>query len=542
MKFGPVPVGEAEGAICAHSIKLPGRTVKKGLVLTAEHIALLQAEHIENIICARLETDDVHEDEAALSVARLAAGEGVRVDNPFTGRCNLFAEHAGLLCIDEPSVDRLNRIDEGLTFATLPAFAPVEAGRMIATAKIIPFALPRPVIESTLADFPAGSLISVQPFQPLKVGLIQTRLPSLKTSVLDKTRRITEERLAMAEAPIVDEFRVSHESGEVADAIRSVAEQGAELILIFGSSAIIDKDDVVPTGIRAAGGVVEHFGMPVDPGNLLLIGRLGHVPILGAPGCARSPKENGFDWVLNRLLAKIQVSVEDITGMGVGGLLMEITSRPQLRQPAISGDTVAAIVLAAGQSRRMGGGRNKLLAQFDGEPLVRRSVRTALQSKASPVLVVTGHMEHQIRRVLEGLDVTIVHNPDFAEGLSTSLKCGIRALPDKCAGVLVMLADMPGIDAQAIDRLVDAFDPGRGKSIILPTASGKRGNPVLWSRDHFPSLRALTGDVGARHLLAENEDAVHQVDIGQDAIADVDTPEALVAAGGKFGDQNEAKN
>ncbi len=541
MKFGPLPVSEAEGVICAHSIKLPERTIKKGVVLTAEHIGLLQAANVETIIGARLEVDDVHEDAAALSVARLAAGDGVRVDQPFTGRSNLFAEHAGVLRVDEASVNRLNRIDQGLTFATLPAFAPVGEGRMIATAKIIPFALPKQVLETAAANFPEGSVVSVQPFRPLNVGVIQTSLPSLKTSVLDKTRRITEERLALANAPIVDERRIGHESGEVADAIRSVLDQGAELVLIFGASAIIDKDDVIPTGIRSAGGTVDHFGMPVDPGNLLLIGKVGPVPVLGAPGCARSPKENGFDWVLNRLLAEMPVTDDIITGMGVGGLLMEITSRPQLRQPATSGNDVAVIVLAAGQSRRMGGGKNKLLAEFDGEPLIRRSVRNAVQSSAGPVIVVTGHMEQEIRKALEGLDALIVHNADFADGLSTSLRCGIRALPDDCDGVLVMLADMPGISAKAIDELVNAFDPGSGKSIILPTASGKRGNPVIWSRDYFPLLHQLTGDVGARHLLAENEDAVHEVDIGDDAVIDVDTPEALAEAGGHFDSISENK-
>ena len=355
MKFGPLPVSEAEGVICAHSVKLPERTIKKGVVLTAEHIEQLQAANIETIIGARLEADDVHEDAAALNVAKLAAGDGVRVDNPFTGRSNLFAEHAGVLCVDEASVNRLNRIDQGLTFATLPAFAPVGAGRMIATAKIIPFALPARVLETATAEFPEGSVISVKRFRPLNVGVIQTSLPSLKTSVLDKTRRITEERLALANAPIIDERRIGHESGEVADAIRSLLEQGAELVLIFGASAIIDKDDVIPTGIRSAGGTVDHFGMPEDPGNLLLIGKVGPVPVLGAPGCARSPKENGFDWVLNRFLAGMPVTDDVITGMGVGGLLMEITSRPQLRQPATSGNDVAVIVLAAGQSRRMGG-------------------------------------------------------------------------------------------------------------------------------------------------------------------------------------------
>lgn len=534
MKFGPIPTGEAEGAILAHSVKLAEKTIRKGARLGAKDISVLLEAGVAEVICARLEAGDVHEDAAAERVAQLAAGPGVRVEAPFTGRSNLFAERAGVLQIEEAAANALNRIDPGLTFATLPAFAAVEAGRMIATAKIIPFALPGTVMDAlpTRGERP---ILRVAPFNVKRVGLIQTELASLKASVLDKTRRVTERRLEPASATIIAERRVAHRSDAVAEAIGELAGAGAELILIFGASAIIDAEDVIPTAIRAAGGEVVHFGMPVDPGNLLLAGHVGPIPVLGAPGCARSPKENGFDWVLNRLLAGLDVSPDDMTGMGVGGLLMEIVSRPQPREPASGGGPVAAIVLAAGQSRRMGK-QNKLLAEFDGEPLVRRSAKAALASKASPVIVVTGHMEDEIHAALAGLDVTMAHNKDFADGLALSLKRGLQAVPDDSAGALVMLADMPGIDAAALDTLLDAFDPAGGRSIVLPTAAGKRGNPVIWARDYFAELQGLTGDTGARHLLAEHEDAVTRVEIGEDALRDVDTPEALRAAGGRLPD------
>src|SRR5262249_57563189 len=108
--------------------------------------------------------------------------------------------------------------------------------------------------------------------------------------------------------------------------------EGGKLVLIFGASAIPDRRDVIPAAIEAAGGNVEHFGMPVDPGNLMLIGSAAGRAVLGAPGCARSPKENGFDWILARLLCGLPVRRSDITGMGVGGLLMEIVTRPQPRE------------------------------------------------------------------------------------------------------------------------------------------------------------------------------------------------------------------
>jgi molybdenum cofactor cytidylyltransferase len=272
--------------------------------------------------------------------------------------------------------------------------------------------------------------------------------------------------------------------------------------------------------------------MPVDPGNLLLIGELDGMPVLGAPGCARSPVENGFDWVLDRLLAGLDVGAADITGMGVGGLLMEIVSRPQPREPAAGPKAgVAAIVLAAGRSSRMGG-PNKLLARFGEKALVRRVAEAALASKAAPVIVVVGHRGTEIAAALDGLDVRVVENPDYADGLATSLRAGIGAVPADAAGALVLLADMPGVTAQVIDILVDAFAARARPAIIVPTVEGKRGNPVLWSRAFFPELMQVTGDTGARHIIARHEEAVERVEIGAAAAVDVDTPEALAAAGG----------
>jgi molybdenum cofactor cytidylyltransferase len=180
------------------------------------------------------------------------------------------------------------------------------------------------------------------------------------------------------------------------------------------------------------------------------------------------------------------------------------------------------------------GAANKLLARFGGEPLVRRIVQAAVASNADPVIVVTGHMADEVGAVLAGIDIDIAHNPEYAGGLATSLRAGLAAAPATASGALVMLADMPGVSAAVIDKLIAAFSPADGRSIVLPTAAGKRGNPVLWSRAYFPELMALTGDTGARHLLAEHDEAVTSVEIGAAVAIDVDTPEALKAAGGEL--------
>ena len=528
MKFGPVQPQEALGATAVHTIRQGTLVLKKGTLIGPAEVEALEAAGIAQIVVARLEPGDVPEDEAAAAIAAAMAGQGVRVDRAFTGRANLFAESAGVLVVDKDGIDRLNRIDEAITFATLPAFKPVVPGEMIATVKIIPFAVGDAARKAALA-IAKPSFLRVAPYKIKKIGVISTLLPGLAGKVVDKTLKVTQERLAPAGATIVAERRVPHEQDALAKAIDEVLDDGAELVVVFGASAIADRRDVIPAAVEAVGGKIEHFGMPVDPGNLMLIGTARGQPVIGAPGCARSPKENGFDWVLMRLLAGLPVSRADITGMGVGGLLMEIVTRPQPREepPKADGRRVAAIILAAGRSTRMGG-PNKLLAEIGGRPLVRIAAEQALASRARPVIVVTGHQRAQVEAALDGLKIERVHNPNFAQGLSTSLKAGLAAVPDGTDGVIVCLGDMPQVTAPLIDRLAAAFDPERGALIVVPTIDGKRGNPVVWSRRFFHELGTLEGDVGARHLIARYPEAMTEVQVSDNAaLIDVDTPEAL---------------
>jgi molybdenum cofactor cytidylyltransferase len=537
MKFGAVAPKDALGATAVHTIRQSALVLKKGTVIGAAEVAALEAAGIKDLVVAQLEPGDVSEDVAAAEIANKVAGAGVHVDRAFTGRANLFAQGAGVLVVDKDAIDRLNRVDESITLATLPAFKPVVAGEMIATVKIIPFAIGRKERDAALAAV-TEPLLRVAPYRVRKVGVVSTLLPGLAKKVIEKTLQITTERLAPAGAAIIAERRVPHESAALARAMQEVLKEGAELVVVFGASAIADRRDVIPAALESIGGRVAHLGMPVDPGNLLMIGDAAGHAVLGAPGCARSPKENGFDWVLMRLLAGLPVRSADITALGVGGLLMEIVTRPQPREepakdpskePGKAGRSIAALVLAAGQSSRMGG-PNKLLENIAGRPLVRIVAEAALGSKARPVIVVTGHQRERVEAALAGLPVTFAHNPHFADGLGTSLKVGIAALPAQADGVIVCLGDMPQVDAALIDRLIGAFDPDKGALAVVPTIDGRRGNPVVWSRRFFPDLMAVEGDVGARHLIGRYAEAVTEVPLsGTAALTDVDTPEALQA-------------
>lgn len=535
MEFGEIAVNTAIGAILAHSVQLDGQRFAKGRVLSAGDIAALQQAGIAQVVAARLTPDDMPEDEAAAALAHAAAGTGVDCAAPFTGRANLSAACDGLALVDTVALDRFNMLDESLTIATVAPFEPVVAGQMIATVKIIPFAAPRAAVargETLLRELQAG-LLQVAPWRAQKVGLVSTFLPDGKQSLLEKNRKGLEGRLAALGRHAIVERRCPHKVADVAAEITALRDAGCSLICLFGASAIVDRRDVLPAAIAQAGGAIEHFGMPVDPGNLLLLGRHGEVPVIGLPGCARSPKLNGFDWVLQRLVAGLRVRAEDIMKMGGGGLLKEIVSRPQPRaggKAAVrKAPKIAAIILAAGQSRRMGA-VNKLLTEIDGEPLITRIVRAVVESKAGPIVLVTGHEADRVRAAVADFPLTLVHNRDYADGLSGSLKAGLSALGAGVDGAIICLGDMPELRADHLARLIAAFDPEEGREICVPTFEGKRGNPVLFGRRFFPEMMQVSGDVGARHLIGEYAEAVCEVPSPDRSIfLDLDTPEALAA-------------
>ncbi|MDJ0948395.1 MAG: molybdopterin-binding/glycosyltransferase family 2 protein [Alphaproteobacteria bacterium] len=537
MKFGDLPVAEAAGAILAHSLRIKKGVIRKGRVLTDPDVSALIAAGYDTVVAARLEPGDLDENAAAARVAAAIAGDELTASAAATGRVNLYAGVRAVAEIDADRIARINAVDEALTVATVAPYALVEPGQAVATVKVITFGLPERQVDRAAAlagrDRPAVRLAALK---PKRVALIQTTLPGGKDSLLEKARATTEARLSMLGTTLIHEGRCPHQEEAVAGALRTAIGAGSEIILVMGASAITDRRDVVPAAIVAAGGQIAHFGMPVDPGNLTLLARLGDAWVLGLPGSARSPRLHGFDWILHRLLADIPVTGSDLAAMGVGGLLKDVPGRPLPREKAAPPPAtarppqparVAALILAAGQSRRMGA-VNKLLAEVDGVPMVARVADAVLAGAADPVVVVTGHEADQVRAVLAGRALRMVHNPDYEEGLSTSLKAGLAALPPEADGVLVCLGDMPRVSTAVLDRLIAAFDPAQGRAICVPVYHGKRGNPVLWARRFFAEMQAVAGDVGARHLIGEHADQVAEVEMSDSGVLiDVDSPEAL---------------
>jgi molybdenum cofactor cytidylyltransferase len=534
MIFGAFPLDDVLGAVLAHSHRTPDRVLKKGSVLDEAAIAALRKAGQTEVIVARLEPGDMAENESADRLAQAFDGPLLSRRRAATGRVNIHADAAGLLRVDAGLLDRINLVDEALTVATLPDLSPVAAGAMLATIKVIPFAVPGAVLDRVEAVAREAAPFTLHRFRKLTAGLVLSQLPGLKESVIDGTIDAMEARIAGLGGKLLTPLRCPHAATPIAAALRQLREAGAQLLLVAGASATIDRRDVGPAGVVEAGGEIVHFGMPVDPGNLICLGRIGDIPALVLPGCARSPKPNGIDMVLQRIFAGLPVGGPEVMRMGVGGLLKDTDARPLPRAKAaakaepVKQSHVAAIVLAAGRSTRMAPFNKLLVADRSGKPMIARVVDNVLSSGARPILVVTGHLSDEIRAALAGRPVTFVDAPDYAQGLSASLKAGMASLPDSAAAAVVCLGDMPLVNGRMIDRLIAAYDPDEGRSIAVPTHQGKIGNPILWDRRYIPEIMQLSGDGGARVLLRAHMEQVAEVEINDDAVLrDFDTPESL---------------
>ena len=326
MKFGAVATQEAEGAILAHSVQAGDRRLRKGLVLEEAHVEALTGAGVAEVVVARLEADDEHEDEAALTVARaLVAGNGagLRLTAPFTGRVNLIAEVPGVVALDPERIEAVNRVNPMITVATVPPWHQMDAGGMVATVKIISYGVPGADVGRAVGH--ARGAIGLRTRVIGDASLIISDIPG---GPGEKGLKAIEARLDRLGVALREVTVVPHETAALS---KAVAEAQGGLILILTGSATSDPHDVAPEAVRRAGGKVKRFGMPVDPGNLLFLGRLKKRPVIGLPGCARSPALNGADWVLARVVCGVEVGGKDIAAMGVGGLLKEIPTRPMPR-------------------------------------------------------------------------------------------------------------------------------------------------------------------------------------------------------------------
>ncbi len=322
MQFGPVPLEEAVGKILAHNHTSPDgkRAFRKGTIVKADDLPALREVTGERVYVAALEPGDVHEDEAARRLAQAVAGDNVRLGPAAGGRVNLLATERGLVSLDLARLDGVNSLD-GLTVATLHQHTVVQPKTIVATVKVIPYAVSDAHLGE--AEALAGPIVGVRPLPNRRVGVVLTSSDNARPKVVATLEPPIRGRVEDLGGEVIGVLPVAHHEDAIADAIRALTHQGAEAIIIGGETSIMDAHDITPNGVRRAGGEVEGYGAPAEPGNLLLLAYLDGRPVLGAPGCVRSRHTNVVDLVLPRLLAGERLTRRDLAALGHGALLHE---------------------------------------------------------------------------------------------------------------------------------------------------------------------------------------------------------------------------
>jgi len=337
MKFEPVPLSEAKGMIMGHNVAGADgrRLVRKGKPLNDDDLDALRALGRTSVYVALLEEDDVGENAAARRVAEAVGGPGLSIAGGAVGRTNLLSDEAGLLRVD---VERLTQLNEcnGITLATLRNHSPVWERQIVATIKIIPYAVPESTLSRVEAIANEGKpIVRVDALASHPVGMILSGSKSIQQQLVADFSPLRERVENLGSSVIRTDFvALDDEADEVAlaDVLKRQLATGIRLILLAGETAIMDEHDIVPRAVGRVGGHVESTGAPVDPGNLLMLAYINDVPIVGAPGCARSKKVNIVDWILPRLLAGDRLTRRDIVELGHGGLLQDVPERGMPRE------------------------------------------------------------------------------------------------------------------------------------------------------------------------------------------------------------------
>ena len=531
MKIEYLDPNKSKGSILAQTYNLSGRTLSKGTHVSEEILELLNRENVKNILCAVPHEGDIHEDSAAEAISKALDENQLYAEEASTGRVNFRTPSLSIVRYNRELIKKINLVDESIAFSIVEHNQLLAKNDLIATLKIIPFFVSKIYVEQVVSLIAKNEIFKVHRLQEKKVELIQTYYDWQKRSIFKATSNVTSSRLDALGCPLQKETLIPHDHKSLCSEIKSSVDSGAQVLLISGASAITDRSDHIPKAILSVGGEIIQYGLAVDPGNLLLIGKIGNTTIIGMPGCARSPKLNGFDWVLQLLMANIPINKEELADMGAGGLLMEIASRPLPRALAKSAKKrekkIMGIILAAGNSSRMGKD-NKLLRNIGGASLVRNTAVEMLKSDLDSCSIVLGYQSDKVAAVIKDLNINLILNPFWEEGQASSLKAALNTLDSSYSDLLVMLGDLPGVKSKHINKIIEEhlLANNRKSKITIPSFNGKKGNPVIWGKSFFPDLSNLEGDVGGRTLFDQHPAAINLLVMEDEAvITDTDTPE-----------------
>lgn len=533
MSYQEFDVNRAKGIRLFEPLRFDGLVLPKGHILTDEDIIQLKLSGIKKIFGAAMAENDLDRPTALGILSAKLCGENTAFTTGEDGISRIVAAKGGLFVCSDDRIAKFNRLSPLMFINTVPPYAQVKAGEVIARLE-----LTVPVIAQSLVDELVFSLsgntelLSVAVPEVKKTALLYSRFYNDKTETKHFTSVVKKlvKNFSAHELEFQREYDTRHSIEEVADGVERALKDDNDVVFVLAGQRSNSPQDVVPAAVRSIADEIVCQTIPVVGASDLLIATKRGKRIIVLPYEYDMTEAELCEHYIKLALVNDKIAPFDFarpqnvlinSGQFLSEAEQSVLVKPQDTQ---NGDklNIAAIILAAGIGRRAG--RNKLLADINGEPLFLRAVRAAVNSKARPVFVITGYHAEEVEAALEDIDVNIIYNPAYHSGIRTSIELGLKSVPNFCRGAILIPADMPNLTPEFINKMLDEFNETEEKQLVTASLNGIKTNPVLWSKALYAEAGLVPENADLRPVFLAHSDYTTQVEEDADILLDVNYP------------------
>lgn len=516
MKYAHYLLTEAIGKTLSETQEINGKKFPKGKTLTIDDVDFLKNKGLNTIFAAELAETDIDAQTVLGMIAARLCGSNTAYTIDEGGLCKIISTTNGVLQREDERVAKFNHKHGHLILNTVPAWKQVKAEEIIAELELTALALSQEEVDDMILYLSGNTaLISVNDRYPRKTAFIYVGLSDSAEENAHFTAQVTEliQNFSALGLKFEGEYRARYDIESVADEIQSAEKAGYELIFIVSPCRSVSEDDVIPSGMKRYVDEIACASVPAIGASDMYIATKRKARIIALPydyaehDSLLHYQEISKAIVLEKLNPiDFQSSINAPLKEGgklsreEKGRLIEVESGKDKENKA----NIGIVILAAGRSSRSK--KNKLLVEMEGEPLFMNAVHAALRSKGKPIFVITGHQHEEIEEYLQDEDINVVYNSDYISGVRTSIRLGLRLIPASCDGAILLPADMPNITEKQLDKMIEAFETGKEKQVIMMSYRGVKKNPILWSKALYGVADLVPEGAELRTVFAEHED------------------------------------
>ncbi len=533
MNYREFDVNRAKGIRLFEPLRFDGIVLPKGHIVNDEDIIQLKLSGIKKIFGAEMTENDLDQPTALGILSAKLCGDNTAFTIGEDGISRIVAAQDGLFVCADDRIAKFNRLSPLLFINTVAPYAKVQSGEVIARLELtVPVIAQNSIDELVFSLSGNTELLSVAVPEVKKTALLYSRFYNDKietkhfTSVVKKLVK----NFNAHELEFQREYDSRHSIEEVADALERVLKEDNEIVFVLAGQRSNSPQDVVPAAVRSIADEIVCRAIPVVGGSDLLIATKRGKRIIVLPYEYASSETALCDHYIKLALVNDKIAPFDFSRpqnvmLPTGQFLPEEEQAALIKpQDPQNGNksNIAAVILAAGIGRRAG--RNKLLADINGEPLFLRAVRAAVNSGACPVFVITGYHAEEVETALEDIDVNIIYNPAYHSGIRTSIELGLKSVPNFCRGAILIPADMPNLTPEFINRMLDEFNAAEEKQLITASLNGIKTNPVLWSKALYAEADLVPENADLRPVFLAHSDYTKQMEGDAYTLLDVNYP------------------